>query len=523
MTKYSLTSKTSAQNLYTQTLNELPLEVDSLDWESRMASLVGFEEESPVIEVPALEDSTALEQSVSQPQKFEAKQLLSSNPFAKLSLVGTATLAILLLAAGFLFKLMDTSSQKPKNNIVVSQVQSQLTTVSSSQGLEGEIEILKTKLALTEQAELTKNIQQNLKTKKLKPPQLLVTLDVEPSGDSRNKQPMTLQRTPTLIQKVSRSRIVTVKQATQPSQIITVKPDTQPVVYVTPPSTPNLIKEWTRLAKLGSYGQVNFTGKANSSIATYAPPQNTQLVRQIPNSNPNQTQPQTTSIVSQAQLPNLKLVAVGTSAKAVLATAVFGETTKAKSNKNKNENKNIFVVRLKQPLKSVDGAIALPANTELLTEVRSISQQGLIKLDVVKVMVQNNRTLTEKSLPQNAIIIRAPQGKPLIANQFSNQGSSIAGMDVGVFFLGAAGKAGELYNRTDSQITITSNSAEYTTNNSRDNILAGLVEGGINTVLPPISQRNQQAISKIRMQRTNIWFLHAGKDIEIYVNQAMQF
>ncbi|MBD2728170.1 hypothetical protein H6G96_18050 [Nostoc sp. FACHB-892] len=174
---------------------------------------------------------------------------------------------------------------------------------------------------------------------------------------------------------------------------------------------------------------------------------------------------------SQAQSPNPKLVAVGASAKAVLATAVFGETTKAKSNKNQDENKNIFVVRLKQPLKSVDGAIALPANTELLTEVRSISQQGLLKLDVVKAIVQNNRTLTEKSLPQNAMIIRAPQGKPLIANQFPNQGSSITGMDVGLFFLGAASKAGELYNRTDSQITITSNSTEYTTNNSRGNIL----------------------------------------------------
>lgn len=54
-------------------------------------------------------------------------------------------------------------------------------------------------------------------------------------------------------------------------------------------------------------------------------------------------------------------------------------------------------------------------------------------------------------------------------------------------------------------------------------VLTSLVEGGINTVLLPISQRNQQAISQIKMQRTNIWFLHAGKDIEIYVNQAMQF
>ena len=522
MTKYSITSKSSAQNLYTLTLDEPPLEVDSLDWESRMTRLVGFEEESPAIEVPALKDSTALEQSVSQPQELETKQLLSSNSFAKLGLVGTAALAIVLLAVGFLFQLMNTSSQKPKNNTVISQGRSQLTTASSYQGLEGEIEILKTKLALTEQTELIKATQQNLKSKKLKPRQLVVTLNVEPSGD-RNKQPIKLQRTPTPIQRVSRSGIATVKRVLQLLQLSSVKPDTQSLVNFTPPPTPNPIKEWTRLAKLGSYGQVNFTGKPNSRITNYADKQNTHVARQIPNSNANQIQSRTTYMVSQVQSPNSKLVAVGTTAKAVLATAVFGETTKAKSNKNQDGNKNVFVVRLKQPLKSVDGAIALPANTELLTEVRSISQQGLLKLDVVKVIVQNNRTLIEKSLPQNAMIIRAPQGKPLIANQFPNQGSSIAGMDVGVFFLGAAGKAGELYNRTDSQITITSNSTEYTTNNSRGNILAGLVEGGINTIVPQISQQNQQAISQIRMQRTNIWFLHAGKDIEIYINQAMQF
>ncbi|WP_257235958.1 hypothetical protein [Nostoc sp. 'Peltigera malacea cyanobiont' DB3992] len=165
MNKYSISSKTSAQNLYTLTLDEPLLKVDSLDWESRIAKLVGFEKESLAIEVPALKNSSALEQSVSQPQELETKQLISSNPFAKLGLVGTTTLVIVLLVAGFLSQLINTSSQKPKNNIVVSQVRSQLTTASSYQGLEGEIEILKTKLALTEQTELIKATQQNLKSK----------------------------------------------------------------------------------------------------------------------------------------------------------------------------------------------------------------------------------------------------------------------------------------------------------------------------------------------------------------------
>ncbi|MDZ8185040.1 MAG: TrbI/VirB10 family protein [Nostoc sp. ChiSLP02] len=519
--KDSISSKISAQNLSSLNSDEPPLEVESLDWESQIARLVGLAEECHAIEVPALEDTITLEKSVSQSQELEAQEFFLSNRFAKLGLVGTATLAIVLLTAGFLFQLMNASSQKLKNNIVVLQGRSQLTTASTSQELEEEIEILKTKLALTQQAESIEATQKNLKSEKLKLPQLTATSDVKSSGDSRSKQPITLQRTP--IQTVFQPEIVTVKQVPQPSQLPAIKPDNQSVVDFTPSPTPNPIQEWKRLAKLGSYGQVNITDKPNSRIATNPPIKNIQVVRQIPNSNPNQIQSLTTSIVSQVQSSKPKLVPAGTSVKAVLATAVFGETTKAKTNNNQDDNNNVFVGRLKQPLKSVDGAIALPANTEFLIKIRSISQQGLLKLDVVKVILENNRTLTQKSLAQNAMVIRAPQGKPLIADQFPERGSSIAGIDVGLFFLGGASKAAELSNRTDSQTTITTNGTQYTSDNPRGNTLAGLVEGGIKTVLPTIFQRNQQAISKIRMQRTNIWFLHAGKDIEIYVNQAMEF
>jgi hypothetical protein len=273
MTQDSIVSKTSAQNLYTLTSDEPSLELDSLDWESGMAKLVGFEEEFPTIEALALQGSTTLEQSMSQPQEVQTKQTLSSKPVAKLKLVGTATLTIVLLAGGFLSLWMNISSQKPKNNIVVSQGRSQLITASSSQELEGEIEILKTKLALTEQVELIKATQQKLKSKKkLTPSQLTVTSNIKPSSDFRNKQPIILQRKPTPIQTVSQSSIVTVKRVAQPSQLPSVKPDTQSVVKLTLPPTPNPIKEWTRLAKLGSYGQVNFTSKPNNRVTSYAPP-----------------------------------------------------------------------------------------------------------------------------------------------------------------------------------------------------------------------------------------------------------
>jgi hypothetical protein len=214
-------------------------------------------------------------------------------------------------------------------------------------------------------------------------------------------------------------------------------------------------------------------------------------------------------------------VAAGVTAKAVLATAVFGETMQSANNQNDSE-KNVFVVRLQEPLKSVDGAIALPENTELLTEIKSLSEQGLIQLRVIKGVIQENGKLTEINLPPNSMIVRAPEGQPLIANQYPNQESSITGMDMGLFLVGGLGKVAELMNRTESQVITSSASGSIISNaNPKSNVLAGILEGGANTIVPQIAQRNQQSISQM-MQRTNIWFIAAGTEVEVYVNQLLQ-
>ncbi|MEH2440151.1 hypothetical protein [Nostoc sp.] len=548
MTRYSIPAETPPQNLFTLTTDDRQLQsVESFDWESRMARLVGFEEESSSGYSEVSEDSATPPESLSQPQEVQTKEPLSSNPFAKLGLVGAGTLAVVLVAGLFLSQLMNTSSQKPKN-IVSPQARSQPINESSSQQLANEVDTLKTKLALTEQAELVKAAQQNLRMAKPTP---TVAVQPEPLVSSRGRQRVIPTSPPIAYvpRTVTVERIVKVP-VSQPlpiAQLPVVKPDTQPAVITTPPPPPSPLEEWARLAKLGSYGQVNVTEQPNNVAATYAPPNDSQVQRQPPNPNPEQTpnpNPEQTPqretpapVVSQAQQQGQKSVAVGTSAKAVLATAIFGETTKSSNANDAGEGKNVFVIRLKEPLKSTDGAIVLPANTEFLTEVRSLSEQGFLQMNVVKVVSQNNGNLTERSLPTNAIIIRGTQGKPLIANKFPSQGSSIASMDAGLFVLGGLSKAAELINRSDTELqplyaqvpnadgTTTSNGniTQYTTiTKNRRNLAAGVVEGGLNSVVPQIAQRNQQAIAQMS-QQTNVWFLPAGTNIEIYVNQATQF
>lgn len=545
MTKYSTPAETPAQNGFTLNTDAHQQDIESFDWESRMSRLVGFEEESSP-DTQGLEDSATPQESLSLPQEVQTKQPLSSNPFAKLGLVGAATFAIVLVGGLFLSQLMNPGTEKPK--IVTPQVREQPTDESTSQQLAGEVDTLKTKLALTEQAEMVKAAQQQLRTAKSAS---TVALQ-QPSVSSRGTQRVIPTPPPTAYvpRTVTVERIVKVP-ASQPlrsPQLPVVTPNPQPVVNITPPSPPSPLQEWKRLAKLGSYGQVDATNQSNNIAAAPEPANNPQPQEQTP-------PPETPApAVSQAQPLGQKSLAVGTSAKAVLATAIFGETTtRSGGGDEAGQAKNVFVIRLQDALKSKDGTTVIAANTEFLAEIRSINEQGLVQMNVVKLISQNDGNPTEQSLPNNAIIIRGTQGKPLIASKFPGQSSSIASMDLGLFVLGGLGKAAELINRPDTKLVPlygnygnngvnnedstpaetdggTTNSSSnanrgfitgYTTiTENRRNLAAGIVEGGFNSVVPQIAQRNQQAIAQMS-QPTNIWFMQAGTTVELYVNQPI--
>jgi Bacterial conjugation TrbI-like protein len=511
---------------------------DADEWELRISKLVGLEAESLSVTREVESESTNSPSSLPAPSELTTEQSLSSNPFAKLGFVATAILAIVLVAGGFLSQLMNTNNQKPKQHNTVSlELPASTQKTSNSQDLEGEIETLKTKLSLSEQAAAVKLAQQSLRREKIISPTQPAVPQNPRTNAFADRQRTVYARTPTPVSTVYVPRIVTVEriirvpypqqpslaQTSLPPQPIATKPTTQPLVNITPPPTPKPVPEAARTEKLGSDTQVAVNNKPNVNPPMPTYPKNDQIPQSRINPQPLPTPKPQPSAVNQVVQPSPKTIAVGTSAKAVLATAVFGESSKSTNSDKNSDNKNVFVVRLKEPLKAVDGAIAVPANTELLTEIRSLSEQGWLQLDIVKIITINKGNFSEKTVPQNAMIIRAPQGKPLIASQFPNRGSSILSMDLGIFVLGGLGKAAELSNRSESQVVTTNAAGTIISNtNPQRNIWAGVLEGGMNTVVPQIIQRNQQAISQMS-QRSNVWFLPAGTEVEIYVNQVMQF
>ncbi len=226
---------------------------------------------------------------------------------------------------------------------------------------------------------------------------------------------------------------------------------------------------------------------------------------------------------SQTSPATERKVAVGTSVKAELATALFGEANKSpNSNSSSPKNDNTFVVRLKEPLKTTESEVALPAGTELLAKISNLSENGMVDLRVVSVVFNNNGKVTQHNLQENAMKIKAPNGKPLIANKYPDSSGGIASMDTGLFILGGAGKVAELFNRTQSEVIPSNGGNIVVQRNPSTNILTGALEGGMSSLVPQITLRNQKAISDM-MTQNNVWFLGAGTEVEVYINQLMQF
>ena len=483
-------------------------------WESQMAKLVGLEEASLSNTVDA--KSLTRTSDITEEEKTPPKQQLSSNPFAKLGLVSSATLLVAMLVGIFLSQITNIGQAKPSQDelIATPELPEQTPTESQVEDLQGEVEVLKTKLALARQIEAVKVAQQTLKQDPQKPlPTVTKTIPKEPTS---LKVPTPR---PPVTPPVSEPRIVYVERSAPP------KP-------VTPPQETKKLdpqKEWMRLAKLGSYGQVSATSdpvrsyQARNSIPN---PQSTPSTQQTKSPDSNlrlspQVKPLPDRVATRSTLPrqDRKFVAIGSTAKAVLATAVYAETNNAQDS---NQEEPVFVANLQEPLKAANGEIALPVDTKLLLQVSSLSDRGLMRLKVVKVITENNGSSSEKSLPANAIAINAPQGKPLLAEKYSNKSGSIAFKDAQLFLLGGLGRAAEIHNRTESEVvTINGGSTVVSSNSADKDLLAGAVQGGIETLAPKLAQRNEQQIAKM-LQRSNVWLISAGTKIELYVNKDIQ-
>jgi hypothetical protein len=277
---------------------------------------------------------------------------------------------------------------------------------------------------------------------------------------------------------------------------------------------------------------------ASSPPAPLASEFNSRARQPLPNRTNTTTNPQQQSLASnQTKQYGGKAIAIGTKAKAVLAADITGEanrpgTNSSSNNNNNNKDDSQFVVRLREPLKSVDGAIALPKNTELVAQVKQITEGGWVQLSVVSVNFQNNGNITEIRLPPDAIKIRRPGGRPLLARKYPDKSGKIAANDAFSGLLGGLGQVGDILNRPETKLRDTCEGLNerqrdnrycgfFSETDQQRNIPAAVLEGASKAIIPQLNQRNQQATQE--MMKSNIWHLEAGTEVEVYANKITRF
>jgi len=214
-------------------------------------------------------------------------------------------------------------------------------------------------------------------------------------------------------------------------------------------------------------------------------------------------------------LPSRTLL-IGTTSQATLSTpAVWSGsgTNPAFGNAPK------FIVTLDEPLKDTTGMVIVPKGARLIVTVRPLdSQTGMAEMDTLQIIIDGK----EYAPPPGAITIRGADGGPLIAQKYMDKGSAIGSMDMGLMFASALAKVGEITNQQSSSSSLsTAGTATTTTTSPPPNYMGALLEGGFGVLSKQLQERNKTALEEI-LKQPNIWYMGAGKSVQIFINTTVQ-
>jgi hypothetical protein len=455
---------------------------------SRMAGMLHFEEgEGKFGEVNADIAAAGSEYEEDDPIQVKTKRGLESNPLAKMGLIGGVGLLVFAILAtivsGVFFRSRQTAiapniPPTPRPNVP-----------GEFRDPKGDYE---TELALARQQRELEALQ-NRKPNKLerKEPKAQPVTIVQPTP-----QPVAPPPRP-IVREVARP--APVRPAPAPA------PAPRPLPQPSPTQDP--AEAWLAASLAGSAGQIS-------------PPE------EVQSNDADQTQQavdsgQETSILTGQKQPKPAQLISGTRAKGILATPVAWGAGNAQ---NEGAGVDRFIVTLNEPLKAADGSAALPPGTQLVTQLNSYSQDGLIDLSVVSAVVTTGGQQQEIPISGGTIKIGGKQGEPLIA-KMTTRGNTGGGFTTALRqgLLGAAKGATEELTKADTSTSTSTSGGQTstaTTVSSGDrNLAAGLVKGGSTALLDSFSARTA---NQSRQQPARIWFAKAGTQVEVFVTQPTE-
>jgi hypothetical protein len=211
-------------------------------------------------------------------------------------------------------------------------------------------------------------------------------------------------------------------------------------------------------------------------------------------------------------------IQIGTSAKAkVLVPTIWAE-------EDKGGSQGRFAVELQEDVLSTDNRVALPKGTILITEVESVTKANkLVKQSVVAVVyADSSGQIQQQTIPKDAILIRGEDSQPLIARGMEDRGSALAQQDILIGLLGAAGRAGEIFNQNQNQSSIIissdgSSSQTISTNAREPNVLAATIEGFFKPTAERLGERADASTQEL-INRPDVAVVPAGTKVSIFFN-----
>ncbi|MBC8123909.1 MAG: hypothetical protein H7Y22_18985 [Gemmatimonadaceae bacterium] len=273
------------------------------------------------------------------------------------------------------------------------------------------------------------------------------------------------------------------------------------------------------LAKIGSYGQV-YAMRGPASVAQGGSIDGGTVAFQSAQAS---TTGQERRILVRDELPVLKgrvakQLLIQTTAEGVIAKPLVAEGNVIASTGARAQQATIVMT---SPLLYDDGSEAVPAGSEVVAKLESISSNGFVQMSAVSLLLRKDGRRSEIKLPEGAISVSGGRGDPLIASNLNDRGPEIASQDMGQFAAGAAQTGAALFNRATSQTT-SSGIGGFAASTAYPpiNLLAGIIQGGSSQMTQNLNQRAREAITR-SSARPNIWSLSVDTPVQLNVNQTM--
>jgi len=235
-----------------------------------------------------------------------------------------------------------------------------------------------------------------------------------------------------------------------------------------------------------------------------------------------QQRPVTPAASEAAEPDQLQQVAIGESAPGTVIVPVVyaGGEVSARGR---------FAIELTEPLRDINGEVALAAGTVLITQLTEILDANIVRQQVVAIVYRDDQgQVRQEALEPGVLMVRGEDNRPLVAQVRNDDGGSDLGDDVLVGALSALGNIGAVLNAPDAVTTATSEAAGGTSSTSTtttvtsgqdDDVVAAALEGFFTPVSERVAERFEQ-----QSQNTSspYLFVPEGQTVSVFVNGVLE-